>query len=200
MIKAVLFDAGGVLHYTNEGAQYNDLTKTLGLTDEQMAIFYREIVPLHGKGLLTEEQVWQQMSARFGIRHVEPSEHLLTRAWEPLVEKIPGMYELIDELKDRGLQTVLVTNITPPYADVLRAKGHYDPFDITVLSYEVGSWKPEDAIFLKALELAGVQPEEAVMVDDLAWNIEAVNRLGVHGILFKDPEQLRAELEPLLNQ
>ena len=77
-------------------------------------------------------------------------------------------------------------------------KGHYDPFELRVLSYEVGSWKPEAKIYALALEKAGVKPEEAIFIDDQKKNVDAAEALGIHGIVFQNTEQLRTKLLELV--
>ena len=42
--------------------------------------------------------------------------------------------------------------------------------------------KPEPRIFQLALDKLGVQPGEAVMLDDIAVNAEAARALGMHAI------------------
>ncbi len=41
----------------------------------------------------------------------------------------------------------------------------------------------------------GVQPSEALLLDDRPENIRAAEALGIHGILFTTPEALAPELE-----
>jgi epoxide hydrolase-like predicted phosphatase len=198
MIKAVIFDAGGVLHFSKH-SQSEDLKQELGLSDEQISKFYSHYVPLLGKGLMTEAEMWDELQETCGIRSVSEDENLMTRAWEKSLEKMPGMYELIYELKQKGIIIILLTNVTPQFAKILEEQGHYEPFDFKVLSYEVGMWKPESKMYERALELASIKPNEAVFVDDLQKNVEAANKLGMHGIVFKDAEDLRSRLLKLIN-
>jgi epoxide hydrolase-like predicted phosphatase len=193
----VIFDAGGVLHVSG-GAQLEDLKQELGLSDEQLGRFYTFYLPRLGKGEITEEQLWQALQQELGIRAVTIEEHLLTRAFEKSLAKVPGMYELVDDLKSRGLILVLLTNVSPQYAEVLEQRGHYQPFALKVLSFEVGSWKPERKMFELALDKAGVTPGEAVFIDDQKKNVEAAAALGMHGIVFQDADQLRVQLDRVL--
>jgi putative hydrolase of the HAD superfamily len=185
MIKAVLFDAGGVLHVSNT-AQGDDLKQELGLTDEQLERFYSHYIPLLGTSKLTEAELWKEVQNEFGIREVSVDEHLFTRTFVKTLQKMPGMYELVDELKAKGIMVMLLTNVSPQFAEVLEQQGHYDPFDMKILSFEFGSWKPDPAIYRYALEKADIQPSEAIFIDDLDTNVEAAEKLGIHGIVFHD--------------
>jgi len=50
-------------------------------------------------------------------------------------------------------------------------------------------------MFRLALDKAGVQPEEAVFVDDQKKNVEAAEALGMHGIVFQDADRLKTQLD-----
>jgi putative hydrolase of the HAD superfamily len=64
-------------------------------------------------------------------------------------------------------------------------------FDRWILSHEVGFKKPSLEIFQKAIEWAGVDPERILFIDDLERNVEAARSLGMQGIWFRSPSQLR---------
>lgn len=108
------------------------------------------------------------------------------------------MYELVDDLKSKGITVMLLTNVSSQFAEVLEQKGHYAPFELKVLSFEVGSWKPEAKIYQNALEKAGVKPNEAVFIDDQKENVDAAEALGIRGILFHNTEQLKIKLDELI--
>ena len=61
----------------------------------------------------------------------------------------------------------------------------------------LGLSKPGPAIYRLALDLAGVQPGQALMIDDRLQNVEAAKGVGMQGLQFTDAGQLRAELERL---
>ena len=63
------------------------------------------------------------------------------------------------------------------------------------LSFEVGAVKPEPAIYLRCLESLGVEPGEALFVDDRRENVEAARSLGMDAVLFEDEDSLAAELQ-----
>jgi FMN phosphatase YigB (HAD superfamily) len=65
------------------------------------------------------------------------------------------------------------------------------------LSFEVGAVKPEPAIYLRCLESLGVEPAEAVFVDDRRENVDAARALGMEALLFEDEDRLAADLAQL---
>ena len=198
MISTIIFDASGVLHM-NGTLQREDLKTELGLTEQQLDKFYSHYLPLLGKGEINEKELWSELATDFGIRKVNNEERLLTRAFENSLTKMPGMYELVDELKLKDFKVMLLTNVSKNFAEVLERRGHYEPFSLRILSHEVGSWKPEAKIYKVALEKAGISPGEAIFIDDEKRNIDAAEALGIKGVLFISTEQLRTELYDLIN-
>lgn len=73
-----------------------------------------------------------------------------------------------------------------------------DLVDLMVFDEEEGIAKPDARIYLRTLLRLGVQPEEAVFVDDKMENVEAARQLGMHGIHFQHTEQALAEIQEVL--
>ena len=67
-------------------------------------------------------------------------------------------------------------------------------FDEYVLSFEVGSMKPDPGIYQAALQKARALPHECVFIDDREENIKAAEELGIHTIHYHNPAELKAEL------
>jgi FMN phosphatase YigB (HAD superfamily) len=44
-----------------------------------------------------------------------------------------------------------------------------------------------------------VAPEAAIFVDDFIDNVRGAEAVGIHGVQFRSPDQVKAELEMLLN-
>jgi epoxide hydrolase-like predicted phosphatase len=71
-------------------------------------------------------------------------------------------------------------------------------FDTVVLSGEVRMAKPDPEIFELTCERLGVEPAEAVMVDDVAGNCEAARSVGMGAVCYEHFAQMKTELETLL--
>jgi putative hydrolase of the HAD superfamily len=95
-----------------------------------------------------------------------------------------GAHDLVDELKTRGVKLALITNGAGP---AQRAKIErfelVHRFDHIQIEGEHGFGKPEERAYLHAMEVLGVAPHETWMVgDNLEWEIEAPQRLGIYAI------------------
>jgi putative hydrolase of the HAD superfamily len=58
--------------------------------------------------------------------------------------------------------------------------------------------KPDPAFYDLALETVGVEPTEAVFLDDLGINLKPARALGIHTIKVVDPDQALAQLESVV--
>jgi len=58
--------------------------------------------------------------------------------------------------------------------------------------------KPDPRLYRILLDRYGLKAEECVFIDDNPANVAGAEAVGIKGILFKNAEQLRAELEAVL--
>jgi FMN phosphatase YigB (HAD superfamily) len=58
----------------------------------------------------------------------------------------------------------------------------------------VGFKKPGVEIYQKAIEWASVEPRKILFIDDMKKYVEVAVSLGMQGVHFISPEQLREEL------
>jgi putative hydrolase of the HAD superfamily len=96
----------------------------------------------------------------------------------------PGAHEAIDELKALGVKLALVTNGA---ADTQRAKVERfalaHRFDHVQIEGEHGFGKPDERAYLHAMEALGVTAPETWMIgDNLEWEVQAPQRLGIYAI------------------
>lgn len=70
-------------------------------------------------------------------------------------------------------------------------------FTVFFSSCFLGVKKPDEEIYVKALEMSQRAPAECVFIDDRALNLECARRLGMRTIQFQDAKQLERELRAL---
>lgn len=73
-----------------------------------------------------------------------------------------------------------------------------DLFDAIVESSQVGVRKPEPRFYDLACEALGIEPAEAVFLDDLGVNLKPARQLGMRTIKVVDPATALAELEAVV--
>jgi putative hydrolase of the HAD superfamily len=96
----------------------------------------------------------------------------------------PGAHDAIDALKAHGVKLALVTNGA---ADIQRAKVERfeltHRFDHIQIEGEHGFGKPEERAYLHAMEALDVTAPDTWMIgDNLEWEVEAPQRLGIYAI------------------
>lgn len=196
-IEAVIFDAGGVLHENNY-AVTEDLASELGLSKEVLAQIWKEKIPLLGSGKIDEAEFWQQVSEKYGLRQVRVDENLLGRAFAKQLIPFAEVRAIIQGLGRLSIKTAVLSDTIEPHAKVLREAGLYDDFDIVLLSYEIGLRKPHIDIYEYTLNTLGVKASRTVFIDDDPENAQAATYIGIHGITFTNPDQLRESLKELI--
>jgi HAD superfamily hydrolase (TIGR01509 family) len=110
---------------------------------------------------------------------------------------LPGAKELVASLVERGYEVWLATSAKPEelehHMEELGAEGKISG---VVSSDDAEESKPAPDIFGLALERAGVSPEDAVVVGDSIWDIEAAKEAGVRAAAVMTGGAFsRAELE-----
>lgn len=99
-------------------------------------------------------------------------------------ELIPGVVELLNELKSRGYRLGLVSNgPVGSIPNVLGAYGLYELFDVLAVSEGLGIDKPDARIFRYALDHLDIPPgeyERTIMVgNDLTADVAGANTVGM---------------------
>ena len=79
-----------------------------------------------------------------------------------------------------------------PFAEVISL------FDVVVESSQVGLRKPDPAIYTLVCEKLGVEPVEAVFLDDLGINLKPARAMGMTTIKVVDPQAALDELEAVV--
>ena len=98
----------------------------------------------------------------------------------PEVEVMPGALEMVSALRDLGLKRVLVTG-SGQSSLINRLDTDFPGLfsaDMRITSRSVEHGKPHPEPFLKAMELAGVTPDRAIVVENAPLGVEAGNRSG----------------------
>jgi 2-haloacid dehalogenase len=139
----------------------------------------RELLPRHADKLALIEAFGQ----RFG---------------EMIPGAIDGTVEVLADLHHGGVPLYAITNWSAETFPPLRRRFEFLTwFRGIVVSGEEGVMKPDPRIFRILLERHGVAAASAVFIDDVATNADAASALGIRGVHFRSPDQLRRELAAL---
>ena len=197
MIKAIIFDVGGVLIRTDDPNPRRQWEKKLGLTEREseQIVFNSEMGLKAQRGDITDEALWNWVGQRLRLSEAELAD-FRTGFWAGDVLDA-GLVNYIRRLRP-AYQTAVISNAT----DGLHASLTYqhqiaDAFDIIVGSAVEKVMKPDPEIYQCTLQRLGRLPQEAVFIDDFAHNIEAAQALGWHTIHFRPDTDVPVELAKL---
>lgn len=189
MIKAVIFDVGGVLLTHQKNFLYRDMMKFFGMVEKEFLDVYYPTTADFMKGLISEEEFWKRFQKAAGTSKVMPKETMYKLHSRTGWDYNHQLIHFAKSLKDKHLKIAILSNVVQPIVDFMKGEKFYEHFDEVVLSCEVGMKKPDKEIYLHTLKLLQVKPSEAVFIDDMERNVKVAEEVGMKGIVFKRGEQ-----------
>lgn len=181
-MKAVLFDMDGVLFDSmkNHATAWHEAMKQYGMELSREEAYMHEgrtgsatvnIVSLRERGYEAEEEevkrIYQTKSEIFNSL--------------PKAERMPGAYEVLVKIKQAGLLPMVVTG--SGQLSLLDKLNHHFPDifkrEMMVTAFDVKYGKPNPEPYLMALEKAGIQPNEAIVVENAPLGVRAGVAAGI---------------------
>lgn len=200
MIKAVLWDFGGVLMRTEDATPRTQLAQEYGLSRRALEelLWGDEAAVQATIGAVSARQHWQKVVERMGAadgRLAEIQERFFGGDYIDQ-DLIAWIRELQQHYKT-GLISNAFDDLRPFLQEQLKIA---DAFDVLIISAEEGIKKPQAEIYQNALLRLGVEPRQAVFVDDFLENVKAAQAVGMYAVHFRAPGQARAEVQRLLDE
>jgi epoxide hydrolase-like predicted phosphatase len=199
-IYAVIWDIGGVLERTEDTTPRRELAERLDMDigDLSHLIFGHTDNFRVQVGEITPKEHWENVRKELGVGEEELAQ---------IVQDFFGGDELDFSLVDyiRSLKATYCSAVLSNYMPTLRGKiieewQIDDAFHHLFISSELGLMKPDPEIYEFVLEQIGFEAKQTVFIDDFIENIAGAKDVGMHGILFENPEQVKAEINELLNR
>lgn len=197
MIKAIIFDIGGVITDTDFDAIYSNLAKKIGAPED-------EIIALHNKR--TEGMLLGSISFKDFLSEIKKQatyfEGDIQQIWlEEALKQVKLNKELLDFIDDlRKNYTLAVLSSVSESRSIIDEKlDIYSHFDFTFLSFKEHLVKPDERFYNLALKTIGIKPSEAIFIDDAEIHTFAAEALGIKSVIFKNNAQLKSELTQKLD-
>jgi len=117
---------------------------------------------------------------------------LRTEALRGAVTPMPGALQIVERARKAGLLVALATSGMRIHVDIsLGETGLAGCFDTETTGDEVSCGKPAPDLFLLAAERTGVEPDEAVVLEDSPLGVEAARNAGMRVIgVLGHPERV----------
>lgn len=199
MIRAVIWDLGGVLVRTEDSTYRQKLAERVGKSSRELEdlVFGLEAGRRAQLGEVSYADHWEYLRQFLNYTPEEIETFRLDFFRGDRLDQ-----DLIDYIRRlrRRYKTGLLSNALSDLRHLVTEVWNFaDAFDEMIISAEAGLMKPDPRIYHLALSKLGAAPQEAVFIDDFAHNVEGARAVQMHAIHFKNPTQARAELEALLN-
>ena len=176
---AVIFDMDGVIT-DSEPTYLEAINVLLAPTGHQMSgEQYEQII-----GSSTE-YTWRTITENYGLEgemgdHIRRYNEVLMDLLRRPRETLPGVRELLAELRRLRLPAALATSSWESWAEaLLGATGLDSAFDAVVWREMVEHPKPAPDLFLRAAELVKVEPARCIVLEDTAPGLEAAKAAGM---------------------
>ena len=208
MIKAVFWDFGGVItsspfesfnRYENDNDLPENFLRTVNSTnpnDNAWAKLERSEVDLK-----KFDELFLEESQNLG--HAVPGKEVIALLKG---EVRPQMINALKIIKNNMIQACLTNNIQAmdeEFAGNVSASGKHDEvmklFDFVIESSKENVRKPDPNFYLLACKRAGIEPNEAIFLDDLGINLKPAKVLGMTTIKVIDPDKALSELQSYLD-
>ena len=196
MIRSVVFDMGGVLLDFSP----DEYIARLGYTGKDAQILKEEVFHTPewcamDRGSLSPEAGARALEKRVP-RHLQKAVRpLVCSWWEGDLMPLPGMGELLEELKKKDYSLYLLSNASKDIYKYFDRLPGSDCFDGLLVSADWLLVKPQTEIFEKLYLQFDLEPGECIFIDDRPDNVETAMYTGMNAILYRrDIERLRREL------
>lgn len=172
MIKAVIFDMFETLVTLFTGKIYfsEDIAADVGVDLQEFRKEWHKTEEGRSTGEYTIEEVLEIVFKDLGIYSEDKVKQIAENRRECLKTTFDAMpedsFNLLKELKNRGIKIGLITNTFSDERDFIRQSVLFPYFDVALISYEQGIRKPAPKLFTKITEELGVEPGECLYVGD----------------------------------
>lgn len=192
--RNIIFDFGNVLVQWHPELIYGEY-----FGDEAKAWwFLRHVADNEWRGRIDAGESTAACIDELKARQPEYTEaiELYRSRWrEMLTGEVPGMREVINELRAKGYEIYGLTNWSMETFPAARERfGILQMIDRYVVSGAERLIKPDYRLFHILLDRYGLNAGECVFVDDNPDNVAAAETLGMKGIVFTGAEALRKQL------
>jgi|SRR5215831_4411972 len=198
-IRAIIFDIGRVLIRVDVARAMQSFARGISLSPQEIWTAIEKD---------PRWRDWQEGKISARDWHLHLSKRLggsltfeqFTEAWNSALDPQPIQDNSLFESLRKNYRLGLLSNTDPVHVAHLEATFdffRFFPKSVRTYSCVVGASKPSPLIFRDALKSLRTNAENAVFVDDVEAYVVAARGLGMRGVHYQNPAQLRAELNSL---
>jgi len=194
--KIALFDLGGVALEVHGDYLVHQVSQIVGKSfDEvQEEVYHPEWLLGLEVGKISAEEYFENLKGKLSLSW---SYEQFMRSWNGIISEKSDVIDLMKRLSSQ-LRLFALTNTNELHLQHIKANiSSLGFFEDWIASCDIGYRKPEPQIYHTALQKAGVEPYQAIYVDDRPEMVEGGRSVGLMAIRFESAVQLIDELENL---
>ncbi len=189
MIKAIIFDFGGVLVSDPSLKLNQKVAKIFAINPKLLTKIYRgQNLKNFERGLINarvfrnnlKKQLQKQTGKKVSLAQIKLFEKTLTDQFVPY----PRFFNYVKSLK-KHRRIVMLTNNIPTFMRVWYRRFKLKRiFPAIITSYTAGTRKPGIAIYRYCCRKINLQPSECLFIDDQPKNITGARKAGLKAVRF----------------
>ena len=197
MIRAVLFDFGGVLAEEGFREGLKAIARKNGLDPQGFYKISADLV--YQTGYITrkcaEHSYWNAVRKKTGVKgdDQEFREEILKR-----FKLRRRMIAVVEKIKSSGLIVAILSDQTDWLDELDQRIPFHHHFDYVFNSFHLGKTKRDPSIFRDVCDLLDLRPEEILFVDDNLDNVKRAKIQGLRTIHFRGAREFQIEIKKLV--
>jgi epoxide hydrolase-like predicted phosphatase len=198
-VRAVIWDLGGVILRTLDWSRRSAWEDRLGLPRMQLTrlVFESDTSRRATIGQANDDEVWNSLARTLNLDAPTAQQLRLDYFADDRIDS--RLMEFIRQLRSR-VRVGMITNAWPGIRRALETTfAIADAFDPLVVSAEEGIAKPDPRIYQRTLERLGIEPAQAVFVDDFEDNVAGARWVGMQAVHFTSTPQAISAVRALLS-
>lgn len=191
VVKAIIFDYGNVLSLPQPEDAIAIMADRCGLSCETLERLYWDLRPDYDMGRISGVDYWHEISMRGSARMTnELAREMIDLDNKSWSRENHRMSAFAREVRRSGFLTAILSNMPLDFRNYLPVGVTWLPeFDHHTFSCEIRVIKPDPKIYEHSISGLGVEPAQALFLDDRVDNIAAARSAGLEAVLFESTEQ-----------
>jgi epoxide hydrolase-like predicted phosphatase len=197
MIKAVIFDQGGVIASedwnVNREHVFTKLVKLIGADEEKAQklfdFYYYDRGLVYGRG--NEDEFFSEL-VKLSPNVVSSAE--AKKLYYTLFYLHEDVFRFARRLSKKHALYMLSNDVKPWFDYKARKFSFRRVFSKLFCSADIGMKKPEPRIYEYVIKKIGLPPQEILFIDNQENNVEAAQSAGINTILFVSLGQMKKDL------
>jgi epoxide hydrolase-like predicted phosphatase len=198
VIRAVVFDIGGVLEITPDLGVDRIWEDRLGLPSGEILERMRDVWRGGSIGTITLDDVHEALRGRLGLDDQKLAQYMADCWREYLGTANTELIEYARGLRPRYRTGIVSNSFVGAREREQAAYGFEDLVEEIVYSHEAGFSKPDPRIYELICTRLNVTPGEMVFIDDAEACVTGARDVGIHAVRYQDNAQAIADIEKLL--